>query len=375
MARLAATIAGGGVRWIREDFNWQQISPLSSRVSVRRHDAAIDAAAGAGLQVLGLPTAWPQWSHPYTARGVSEFTSFLGAVARRYRGRVAAWEIWNEPNLPASWGGTLAQYTALLAATYSTLKDIDPSVLVVAPCTVGPGDLATSASFADLAWIEHFLQYRQALFDVFSFHPYEGRASPEQSRLIPTVQRLGSMLQAAGRPVRIWITEQGWASDFVNPVIDDVQQARLLVRAYLLSQAAGVERYFWYDTRNDGLALGDHEANFGLLRRDFSAKAAYRALAVTARALGARRFAALLPAPHGYYAMRFTGSDGQPPVLALWSSQVSTSLSLTVDAAGGMLYDLDGTSTPLAPGTHRVALPAGLARFVMGAVVLPAAPQ
>jgi hypothetical protein len=136
-----------------------------------------------------------------------------------------------------------------------------------------------------------------------------------------------------------------------------------------------VERYFWYDTRNDGVVLGDHESNFGLLRRDFSAKAAYRALAVLASAVGARHFAAMLPAPDGHYAIRFNGSGGQSPVLALWSSQLSTGLSLTVDEAGGMLYDLDGARMPLAPGSHSVALPAGLVRFVIGTAVLSAASQ
>jgi hypothetical protein len=49
---------------------------------------------------------------------------------------------------------------------------------------------------------------------------------------------------------------------------------------------AGVELYVWYDGRNDGWALADPEDNFGLLRRDFGAKAAYRALTVVAAVLG-----------------------------------------------------------------------------------------
>src|SRR5262249_46558812 len=154
--------------------------------------------------------------------------------ARRYRGRVAAWEIWNEPNLTAVWRASPDQYVELLAVAYATLKDIDPGVLVVGPGTAGPGDLTNPASVIVLAWLQRMLSARQPLFDVFSFHPYEGRRSPEQAGLLPTVSKLQQLLQASNHPVRIWITEQGWASDYTNPAIDDLQQARLLVRAYLL---------------------------------------------------------------------------------------------------------------------------------------------
>lgn len=372
MTRYAAQIAACGVTWIREDFSWPQMSPLSNRVSVRRHDHAIDVAAGAGLRVLGLPTSWPYWSHPYTARGTREYLSFLRHIARRYRGRVAAWEVWNEPNVPRSWRGTPDQYADLLAAAYATLKDIDPDVLVVGPCAAGPGDLTDPTSLAALAWIERVLDGRTPLFDVFSFHPYEGRRSPEQAGLVQTVQRLRHLLLTAGRPTRLWITEQGWASDNMTPALDDMQQARLLVRAYLLSRMAQVEVYVWYDSRNDGVAKADPEDNFGLLRRDFSAKAAYRVLAVLADVLGARRFARIVPAPAGTVALRFVGSGGQRPVLALWS-QSPRSVSLTVSGRQGLLRDLDGTQMMLAPGNHSCVLPAGLVRFVTGDAVLSTA--
>ncbi|MGH2346549.1 MAG: hypothetical protein ACRDG4_15090, partial [Chloroflexota bacterium] len=370
MGRLAGQVAGCGVRWVREDFNWQQISPLGSRVSVRRLDRAIDAAVSAGLQVLGLPTAWPSWTHPYTTRGVSEFTSYLRTIARRYRGRVAAWEIWNEPNLPISWRGSPEQYVELLAASYATLKEVDPTMLVVGPCAAGPGDLSNPASVAALAWIEHVLSSRRPLFDVFSFHPYEGRRSPEAAGLAETVGRLQRLLHVSGHPARIWITEQGWASDYRNPTIDDLEQARLLVRAYLLSRVAGVENYFWYDARNDGLAADDHEDNYGLLRRDFIEKASYRALAVLAAVLGDRPLAGIPTTPPGLLAVRSAASGAQPAVLALWSPDQSRTVPISLPGQGGSIRDLDGTVTQLPAGTGQVRLPMGLVRFIIGDVEL-----
>ncbi len=370
MGRLARQVADCGVRWVREDFNWQQLSPVGNRVSVRRLDRAIDAARSAGLRVLGLPTAWPAWTHPYTARGVSEFTKYLRTIATRYRGKVDAWEIWNEPNLPLSWRGSAEQYVELLAASYATLKEVDPGVLVVGPCAAGPGDLSNPASVASLAWIERVLNVRRPLFDVFSFHPYEGRRSPEAAGLTETVGRLQRMVQASGHPSRIWITEQGWASDYRNPTIDDLEQARLLIRAYLLSRIAGVENYFWYDARNDGLSADDHEDNYGLLRRDFSEKASYQALAVLASVLGDWHVVEVPAAPPGLFAVRSAPSGTQPAVLALWSPGQSRTVSIALHGQGGSIRDLDGAVTPLPVGMGQVRLPMGLVRFIIGDVEL-----
>jgi hypothetical protein len=116
--------------------------------------------------------------------------------------------------------------------------------------------------------------------------------------------------------------------------------------------------------------MADPEDNYGLLRRDFSAKAAYRALAVMADGLGARRFAGALPVPAGTVALRFVGAGTQRPVLALWSHRSPSSFSLTLRGRQGMLRDLDGSQATLSPGTHTCILPAGLVRFVTGDAVL-----
>jgi hypothetical protein len=261
----------------------------------------------------------------------------------------------------------------LLAAAYDTMKEVDPAVLVVGPCSVGPGDLTNPASLRALAWIEGLLSVRRPLFDRFSFHPYEGKRSPEQADLVAAVSRLRSLLRGAGYPDRIWITEQGWASALTHPIIDDMEQARLLARAYLLSQAAGVEAFFWYDARNDGWAQEDREDNFGLLRRDFIAKASARVPAVLADALHDRTFTDMTVTPAGVYTLDFTGGGALPPVLAAWSHQAPAYLSLALGEQGGVVRDLDGTAASLPAGSHGLALPAGLVRLVEGEVTFSAA--
>jgi xylan 1,4-beta-xylosidase len=56
-------------------------------------------------------------------------------------------EVWNEPNLPAFWTGTQAEYFALYQRTVTAIKSVDASLQVGGPAS------------AQNAWIDDFLQY------------------------------------------------------------------------------------------------------------------------------------------------------------------------------------------------------------------------
>ena len=59
----------------------------------------------------------------------AHFADFLAAVATRYKGRIQAYQIWNEPNLAREWGRQRpdpAGYARMLKTAYSAIKGIDP---------------------------------------------------------------------------------------------------------------------------------------------------------------------------------------------------------------------------------------------------------
>lgn len=56
------------------------------------------------------------------------FQVFAGKVAARYKGRVKAYEIWNEPTY--TMGNTV--YANLLKAAYPPIKAADPAATVIA---------------------------------------------------------------------------------------------------------------------------------------------------------------------------------------------------------------------------------------------------
>ncbi len=75
----------------------------------------------------GFPTNGPP-------DNMQDLNDFLSAMATRYKGRIRAYEIWNEPNLAREWGGKLpdpGQYAKMLKGAYSAIKTVDPDAMVM----------------------------------------------------------------------------------------------------------------------------------------------------------------------------------------------------------------------------------------------------
>src|SRR5689334_19529161 len=135
-------VAALGAGWLRFDAAWPEIEIERGRFDYSRVDRALDGARARGLRVvlvLGATAAWARpagadWNHgPATATARAGFTAFAAATARRYRDRVGAYEIWNEPNLPGSWAPRPdpAAYLALLRDAYAAIHRADSGAVVL----------------------------------------------------------------------------------------------------------------------------------------------------------------------------------------------------------------------------------------------------
>ena len=106
-----------------------RIGQLDQLVDGARHTTSAGSWSSSARQPRrAAPTPTSRRATPPTSRASS------AAMTARCKGRVAAWEIWNEPDASESWHGTVgaAAYAPLLKAAYRAVKDADSAALVLA---------------------------------------------------------------------------------------------------------------------------------------------------------------------------------------------------------------------------------------------------
>jgi hypothetical protein len=283
-----------GVRWVRIDLGWPSFQETGrgafSRWYVSLADDAVNEARARGLEVLATLWGTPRWANgggtasvpPANAADYAQAAQWLAA---HFRGRVSAWEVWNEPNLSDFWQGSVAQYASLLKAAYPAFKSGDPSARVVLG---GP-------STNDADWLRKlYAAGAKGTFDVMSTHPYMGVAdAPPEARddgtryTIAHVRAVHRLMVRNGDGAKpIWFTEFGWSSHANWPGVENwnrgvtpQRQGEYLVRTlkYVGANFRYVTNVFWYTDRNESGA-GPHNDNYGLLMQDGSPKPAYDAL-------------------------------------------------------------------------------------------------
>ncbi len=265
-----------GIRWLRTGFVWAGIERRQGHRDYARCDTAVDEAEKAGVHILGLLHGTPGWAEP-TIEHLDEWLAFVRETVGRFRGRVPAWQVWNEPNLKGFWKDpNPVHYATLLKATYPEIKRIDPDATVVWGAT----------SRLDWTFLEPALAEADGKFDVMAIQPY-GYGDPRApeayiSDALDEMRKLMARHGVEDKP--IWFTEWGWPSHTGRRGMSDRQQGQYIARAYLLALNAGLERGFWYEFQERRESDEQNEDAFGILEHDLKPKPAYTAYATLIRA-------------------------------------------------------------------------------------------
>jgi hypothetical protein len=288
-------LKAAGVSWVRIDTGWAGIEDTGKGARnswyIGMVDFCIEEARRRGLNVLVMLWHTPRWANGGQPERVpptnpQDYADFARWAAERWRGKVQAWEIWNEPDLPAFWPSSTAHYAALLKAAYPAFKAGDPNALVL---LAGP-------SSNDDAWLRQIYALGgKGSFDVVATHPYQGKgdAPPEHPddgnrwwfTHLPAVRQVMVENGDGGKP--IWFTEFGWSAHAnwagIQPWergVTPEQQADYAVRAlrYTRANYAYVPVMFWYKERASPLGTDPVQEGYGLLNADLSERPVYRAL-------------------------------------------------------------------------------------------------
>ncbi len=294
LARDLDRMVGIGVTRIRVDLAWSTLQPRKDRYSWETSDRVLRAAGKRGIEVLGIVGYEPGWAVRFAADGTrlppdpQLYERFVRTLVKRYADDVAAWELWNEPNLRRFWpsGPDPTAYAALASAGSSAIRAEDPR----APIVVGamaPGDtVGSTVSPMDFLRGVYAALPRKA-FDAVSVHPYCFPGFPDQEQPWNTFHRMDElrriMVDNGDDRTRLWITEFGAPTGTSAVAVSEKKQART-VRIGI--KEAGRRPYvgpmYLYSQRDAGTDKADSEQNFGLLEHGGTAKKAWKVLAQAA---------------------------------------------------------------------------------------------
>lgn len=290
--RTVAAMSDVGAKWTRLTIQWKawETSPgVYNPNEVARTDRAVQLCNAAGIKVLLEVHNAPAWASSTNdsgqgnvPRNPADYGTFLRYVATRYKGQVAAYEMWNEPDIQRFWnpGPNAAAYTAVLKAGYAGVKGVDPSALVVS------GGLSWDYDGASSFLGRMYSAGAKGSFDVVGLHDYPVGSLSTNLATWPSERRNAHQLMLAnGDDKPVWITEFGFNtssdSGAWQPPVTLLQQANLVTTAFqLLAQDPWVQVAFYYNFRNNWWQHDDMssmEAQFGLMSTDFTPKLSYYA--------------------------------------------------------------------------------------------------
>src|ERR1700756_1873869 len=136
------------------DVAWPDIEPHRDEWNFERLDKYLDLAEEhhvGVLLVLGLTPEWastrPKEKSAYKPgfaaepKNLDDWRFYIRTVAQRYKGRIQAYEIWNEPDIRQTWTGSVDEMVELTRIASEVIRGIDPEALLVSPSTTSEGGL------------------------------------------------------------------------------------------------------------------------------------------------------------------------------------------------------------------------------------------
>ncbi len=350
-----------GAKLVRVTANWAAIEPVRQGErdpgEIAGLDAVIDGAAARGMRTVLLLTGTPCWASSApasTRRGCTgggnsfEVTRYRPAaadspvpvatfLAARYASRLAAFQIWNEPDQAneAYWAGTnkVGSYVAMVRALYGPLKAAAPKVPVLAGSFVGK----------DGRWLK-------ALYASGMKGSYDGLAVQFYGATLQALRATRAVQLENGDRTPLWLTEFGWTDCYrkgapltqidqrcVSPGTAAQGTTDVLTAVRKRPWIAATIQYALYDEAPGGYT-------FGLASRLGQLKPVHRAVR---RVLSGRVRTPKRPG------LRLRRRGGQ--VIASGTLSPAERLNLRVTVGGVLRYRATLLPSPL--GRYEIALP------------------
>jgi polysaccharide biosynthesis protein PslG len=283
---MAANIGTLGVGWAKQMVYWREIEPEAGEINFDVLDAVIAALEAQNVQIMLTITTAPDWTRTLQEENgppddFAAYADFAGILASRYQGRVAAYQIWSEPNLRSRWKSDLhpisaTAYMDLLRQAQAAIRENDTDALVISAglAPTGFNDAAEAQGSAGVNAIDdrNFLSALYAgglseVVDAVGAHPI-GWANPPDAvccdqtpgvethfedphfYFLNTLQAYRQIqLENGDTNTPLWVTRFGWGTtDDLGPP-DEIhiftsytsleEQALYLIRAFEIGAELG----------------------------------------------------------------------------------------------------------------------------------------
>lgn len=304
MRRELAISRSAGSNVVRVDVTWSSLETAGknqlSQWYVQRLDRFMAGARRRGLKVIATLWSTPCWASSAPSslkdgcagawwdRGVTvyppsndaDYADAARFMTRRYGTKLAALEIWNEPNLGYDlfWKASdkAGTYAALVKAAYPAAKAGNRAVPVLAGALVRPDIRFLRTLYANGI---------KGYYDGISIHPYGIELTSAKLNAFHAAQR------RAGDRSPLWVTEFGApVGNFIGWRETPAKQAADIKKGFAtlrrLRYVRAATLYSLRDTRNDP---SDFTATFGVLYHNFSRKPSWAALVASLRGTRASR--------------------------------------------------------------------------------------
>lgn len=228
--------------WVKQIFGWKDIHP-DAKVPPTWADAdeVVAELDYRGLQViarLGKPPDWAIRANPEPDQppfDEAAFGQFCGELAARYNGKIAGYQIWNEPNLDREWLNqppNAAAYVKVVAECARAIREADPQAVIITAGLAPTGTSSPQVIPDDVYLQQMFDAGVSAYYDVLGLNapgyllppetpPSDPRLQGQRWQVFRHVEDMRAIQVARGDGHKqVAILEMGWTTDSRETVTD-----------------------------------------------------------------------------------------------------------------------------------------------------------
>lgn len=249
---------------VKQRFSWADLEPLRDEWHWDKADGVVKEVNYRGMALVARldgPPGWAMTPDGDDPLDLAAWGSFCGTMAARYRGQIAAYQVWNEPNLTREWFNRAPDpegYVRLLRACSEAIRAADPDAVIISAGLAPTGTMPPEA-IPDTDYLRQMYAAGAApWFDVLGLHApgykWPPDMSPDEAEADPAIghrwmvfrhveDMRGIMVEQGDARKQVALLEVGWTTDprsdspYHWHAVTPEQQADYLVGAYRYAAA------------------------------------------------------------------------------------------------------------------------------------------